>query len=679
VPTGTTLDGLLLSAGSTSMGASGTLAVASTPATYADGTLSIDRHVFLAFYSRVRLTRPDVTVNGELIPQVVDVVTIDDTLADPIRYAAFALATKRVAYHDPASLSRESLPVQIDLWCGPPGTVMKWTAFHGTTETSQNSQPYRPRGSFRAVSDSATWANTKGCINLPAFSGLTRGAIIALFADSAGVTISNVGDLGGGVVNKPVDKAGMTVFELINQYGEVEGWIARATEDGKGLEVLDEDQFLEGSPIFVFDESNYFDTPQNLPNRPVTNWVLSTTEINNPVSDSGDPGSDSEMVTTTTAVGGVNGTGGQTLVVTEITTNLGVEIRRVVTSWDTVPTPGVTATGPSFQIVSRVNTSQVWAPFTYEDADGTPHTRPSTMLTERHVTTELLTGIPAAVSGYTWVQGGSYSQPYAQLLQVQTQDYRYTWGDCFLTFSDSVTMGYYSPLNSVDNSYGGPWTYSDGSKRLHPNYIWLTIFTDRSDWTDLSADAQPRVEQKLSISKWYLTSPGVESFGPYSVTTKTYSAGSNNSYAIAESTVDSDGQSSGSTLTGSTGSMPGIPTGSSTVPQFSQTVVMEDFDATAASGYTKRTESPGTMDYAESVTDLIQIALRRIRRECAVELAVSHNAVPFLRVGDHVQITNHARSLVSADAYVWAISRTAAPLNGAMRQTTTLRIPPDWI
>jgi hypothetical protein len=675
VPVGATLDGALIHGGSIGAGASGTLAVTATPATYVDGTLSVDRRVFLAFYSRVRLTRPDITMNGELLPYLVDYVQLDDTLADPIRYAAFTLSTKRVAYHNPASLSRDSLPVQIDLWCGPPGTVMMWTAFHGTTETSQNTMPYRPRGAFKAVSDSALWANTKGCVNLPAFSGLTRGAIVKLFAESAGVTISNIDDLGGGVVNKPVDKAGMTVFELINQYGEVEGWIARATEDGTGLEVLDEDQFLEGSPIFVFDESNYFDTPQNLPNRPVTNWVLSTTVINNPTSDSGEPGSDSEIVTTTTAEAGVNGNGGQTLVITEITTNLGVETMRVVTSWDTVITPGVAATDPSFQIVSRVRTQQVWAPFDYEDAYGTPHTRPSTMLTAKHVTIEALTGIPNSMgSGYTWVQGGNYTTPYAQLIQVQTEDSLYTWGDCFLEVADTVTMGYYSPLTA-----GTGFTYSDGSVRNNATFIWLTIFTDKSEWTDLSADAKPRVEQKLKLQKWYPTSPATETFGLYSITTKTFAAGSNNSYAIAESTVGVDGQTSGSSVTPATGSMPGVPAGSDTVPQFSQTVVMEDFDATAASGYAKRTESPGTFDYAESVADLVQIALRRIRRECAVELVISHNAIPFLRVGDHVQITNHARSLISADAYVWAISRTAAPLNGAMRQTTTVHIPPDWI
>jgi hypothetical protein len=257
----------------------GTLSVIGYATNPALGTLSVDRTVFLAFYARVRLNRADLYIDDELMLNLVDTVELDSSLADPIDYATFTLSDKRSAYFDPATVSRGAAPVSIDLWAGPPGSVLNWeNAFVGQMETSTNTMPYRPRGVFKAVSLAALWANTIACLQLPPMAGLTRGQIIAALCASVGIPLSNAGTLGGGIVTKPQD-INETPFQAIMDIGECEGWLARATADGTGLEVISEDHILDGAPVFAFDESNTFDMPETTPDRPVTDWILSTTQI----------------------------------------------------------------------------------------------------------------------------------------------------------------------------------------------------------------------------------------------------------------------------------------------------------------------------------------------------------------------------------------------------------------
>lgn len=305
MPIAASVSGTLTRVAAGGSAASGTLSVIGYAVNPASGTLEVDRTLFLAFYSRVRLCRPDVYVDAELMANLVDTVEIDESLDDPVRYATFTLSDKRSAFFDPATLSNGERAVAIDLWSGPPGSVLKWeNAFIGNTETSTNTMPYRPRGAFRAVSLSAKWADRLGCLNIPAMSGLTRGAILAAFFASAGVPIANAGSLGGAVVTKKIDITG-TPFDLVKEFGEIEGWLPRATLDGTGLEVISEDTILDGSPIFAFDESNTFDVPETTPDRPVTDWILSTTHItDDPASPAVTAAAGGSTSTTAPAAGG---------------------------------------------------------------------------------------------------------------------------------------------------------------------------------------------------------------------------------------------------------------------------------------------------------------------------------------------------------------------------------------
>jgi hypothetical protein len=682
MPLAASVKGTLTRVAAGGTAATGTLSVIGYATGAAAGTLDIDRTLFLAFYSRVRLTRPDVYVGGYLMPNLVDTVELDESIDSPIQYATFTLSDKRVAYFDAASLSNGQRDVAVDLWAGPPGAVLPWLyAFVGDTETSTNTMPYRPRGQFRAVSRSARWADVLGCINVPAMSGLRRGAILAAFAESAGVTIANAASLGGAVVTKRLDIAGVTPFQLIQEFGEIEGWIPRfvripmpGAPSIAGLEILSEDTILDGEPVFAFDESNTFDVPETCPDRPVTDWILSTTQVTT------DP--KGGVVTTITSSPGIDAN-----TVIESTTDSGVEIKRVETTWAKVITPGETLTDAVYQITNRVTIESNWEPFYFVDGVTLATRRIiSTLLNSRRTTTETLMGVPSSNGlGYEWDGGGWFTTHTASLMVAEILDEVFTWNaDCSPRTSLVERQRYYSPLALTG------YTYTDGSIRSGSTYVWYpgsiigypdsyissgqaathSLWIDLTEWptdwflTSWGALYQVQVATNLPVeaqgvgrlTSWRLrqASAGVETFGELT--------GWQKPAAISPMAKTTD-----------------LAPGSATQPQASEEVIVAEYDATDASGYPRRTESPALLMYPENVAELNAIAKRRLRRAFSDTLDIPHNAIPFLRVGDHVSVTNHARSLVNADAYVTAIKRTCNVTNGAFRQVTTVKIPPSWI
>jgi hypothetical protein len=642
MPIGASVSGTVTRVAVGGTAATGTLSRVGNSTNGATGTLEIDRTLFLAFYSRVRLTRPDVYLDDELMANLVDSVEIDYSLDDPIEYATFTLADPRVAFFDATSVSNGERGVVIDFWAGPPGGVEKWPAFLGNTESSQNAMPYRPRGVFRSVSLAAKWADRKACLQLPALSELTRGAIIQAAAESAGVYISNAVAMGGGIVRRPVD-INETPFDLIKKLGEVEGWYARTTADGAGLEIISEDQMLGGEPIFAFDESNTFDVPETCPDRPVTHWVLSATEVVT-VPAGGNPYQTTvtEAPTFTDAGAPLSNT------ITKVTTFHGVEVERIVEDWALIVPGGITVRPEAYLLLRRVTTNTRWGDFLYLGANGSSIQRPSTLLLTRVMLTEALRGTPAATaSGYTWTDGGKYAEAYPVFQQESYIDEAYSWavGSCYPGSGRITISGWYAPLEAGGNAY------PDGTERQSAIYQFMEISEDIIGWS--TATIYP-YGPLLSVERkeWFDNAAGDEIYGIHTRTT----------------------QSSplvGNVLTPSTGS--------ESVPAFVQRVIKAEVDATDASGYARRTESPTALDYAENVDELEAIGRRRIRRDLSDTLAIPHNCIPYLRVGDHVAVTNRARNLVLKDAYVYSIKRTANVLNGGMRQVTTVKIPPGWI
>ena len=623
----------------------GTLSVTGYATNPALGTLSIDRTVFLAFYARVRSCRPDVLINSELMKNLVDTVTLDWALTDPVNYAQFTLSDKRTAFFDPATVVDGAVPVEIDLWAGPPGGVLSWQAFVGLTETCQNTMPYRPRGVIKAVGLASLWANTQGCLSIPAMSGLTRGQIIDLFAQSAGVVIANAAAAGGAIVTKALDLSGMTPFDLIQKWGELEGWFARTTDDGTGLEIISEDHMMDGAPVFSFDESNTFDVPESTPNRPVTDWILSGTQM---------VMATSAEVTTVTTQSTTDSEGHESTTVTTVTTWNGVEVYRAVTQTQYYANlPGVPGTGPG-ELTTYTTVVTNYQPVEAIGPSGLGVMVPSTQILSRITTITDPNSTPQCDvgTGFLWADGTQRVDSIAGssvIAETISETFIYPGGGagtgCAIPEHVTVTTSGYSPLKA-----GTGFIYADGSERADTSF--KSYETSRVD------------EQWLPIGTGLGFPPDAIATGyNHLVATSAFAGKPTETYQATFTASDAD--------------TPPAP-GSATTPQYSQQVMVAEFDATDASGYSKLTQTE-TIDFAESVAELNSIARRRIRRACSDQLAIPHNEIPYLKVGDHVAVTNHARSLVNVDAYVYSIERTNDTLNAAARQVTTVNIPPTWI
>ena len=353
------------------------------------------------------------------------------------------------------------------------------------------------------------------------------------------------------------------------------------------------------------------------------------------------------IVTTVTSSPGIDAN-----TIVESTTDSGVEIKSVVTQYETVTLLGVSTYSPAMRMTSRITIESNWEPYV-----GPLGTQPSTLLNSRRTTTEKLTGTPIVSSDTShpaWTDG-THRAELGQIVQpVEIVDETFTWDEATCTQVSGlvVTQQPYSPLHS-----GSGFVYDDGSERAAIGYTMQEVKRENTFWVKLGE----RFEQHVETSQWYAVAPASwdETYGVF-----------NTAVSIVESL---------------NGFPPSPPTGSATIPQTSEEIIMAEYDATDATnttgngGYTKVTQSPSELPYPENVDELNSIAKRRIRRAMSIQYDITHNCIPFLRPGDHVALSNHARSLLGADAYVSAIKRSGVVLNGAMRQVTTVMIPPSWI
>ena len=634
---------------------SGTAAVTGSYADPAEGEATVDRSLFLAWNARVRETRPDVYIDTEPVMTLVDSVEIEETLDDPIVFATFAISDPRVAPAHTASFSDEDYPVSIDFWAGPPGGVKKWHVFDGTLESMVDDQTYRPRGKFRAVSASATWANSQGCVRYPAFAGVTRGEVLAALAESVGVTITNLSTLGGSVISKAVDFVG-TISELIKAYGEVEGWYARLSKDGTGIEIVSEAQLLEGSAVYDFNQSNIMGIQEEIADHPVTDWILSGAQITEGSRGAIGGSVPPPTVETITVTEGRDDSGNLTRVTTKVVTDHGTEVHRDVITEATVQLPGdpsIIPAGVSFQTISREVTATVWTMV----PDGSMlFQRPTTRMLSRITTSYALTGTPCNSSaGYVWNDGNRYFERWAVLMQISLLDESFTWGgadDCSMTGRSSRLDKLYSPL-------GDGFDYPNGVVRIETFYHMRTVETHTvvisegkvipailRSWASDPTHAETDSSTRMRVTSISGSGNPIETLAPSSSVT-TQVAGN-------------------------------VEKSSDTTPQFEQETITFIQRMSAVSHRTKREDS-AVLIHPENVDELRAVSRRRLRRDHVRTYVIQGRTKPMLRVGDHVSVTDPKRNLNLADAYVWNIRRSSAVGIGAQLQTTVVKIPPSWV
>ena len=78
---------------------------------------------------------------------------------------------------------------------------------------------------------------------------------------------------------------------------------------------------------------------------------------------------------------------------------------------------------------------------------------------------------------------------------------------------------------------------------------------------------------------------------------------------------------------------------------------------------------------AESLADLTAVARRRFRDSMSPRVTILHPALPLLKLYDVVTVTDPARELDEKVGYVSAYRLNLDPLNGGLRQETTVVFP----
>jgi hypothetical protein len=700
------------------------------PAGALEGDATVDRHAIRAFLSRVRLMRPEVYVGDLTTPlaELVDSVEVTETLDELVVAASFTVAKAEASPFHSDSILVGNRPCRIELWIGPPGGVgavnftsvgsigmagpaatafddgvahdavigpgglAKYALFEGFTDPMQDSAAYRTRAQVQAISTSSLWADIVGCVRLNAFSGLTRAQVVQAMATSAGITVGGLDSLGSAKVYKPVDEMGGSTLDLIRRYGEIEGWRARLSRDGAGIEVLSEDQLLSGSPVYEFDESNTFNVGVSTPSRPVTDWIVSGARISMPTA--GTKPEDEGPVTKTTVTEGLDSSGLPTRMVETVESWGGAERIRTSETWRTAVVDGSGAgfPGPAgFFMTDRLTIVTEWADFYWYDdpvAQRGLHTRPAAQMNKRTTTTETMTGIPASSdfsTTYVW-GGGRWLADHAALTLIERVTETFNWliDECRLVSSLSVAERLFS--QRVDPLDVTSYSYDDGSERATDFYLMMEVERTGVIWTELSeAGSAPKTTMQEYISSWIEadspTHPGtpIDVFRETGIKTITWQGNLADTNHTKTTTVIQLGMMNSTEIIFVNDATPGAPRGSTADPVLQQEVMMKIFRASAAAGYIAREGSPSAIDFAESIEELETWARRRLRRDHARTVTISHRMVPYLRVGDFVRVTCRPKQIVAVDGYVSEIRRTLDVLNGGARQTTTMKVPPSWV
>jgi hypothetical protein len=441
----------------------------------ASGTAAVNRTTFLAFMTRNRCGAAVVTLDGEALATIVDAVDIVDDLETAAPTASFIVSDPRAAVYAAGSLTWGEKPVTIDLVSGEPGALVQVRAFEGITEAPTTTGVYRARGQFRCVGTAAAAMAAKGCLRIPAFSGMPRGAVLVAYGASCvpPVTIINADHLAllGRKIEKPFEVNSTPFFDLAKTLGEYEGWTPRSFPDGS-VEMLLEDELLNGPPVFHFTPGTYFSCDETAPTRPTTRWVFSGTMIEGQT-----PGT----VTTESTIDGTDESGKPTRQIVRYTANQGTELIREVEEWETFRLLGVSLGPEALQLRRITRVTSTWATAVFGDEKG----HYTNQLTARQTTIREVTGTRCdAGHGYEWTDTFRYLEGGATLLLVSNATETMEWNGvasevspCTLRSSSLAVEELFMPMNS-DN------TYAWGTETA---FHMMTTRTELTRWDDLRA------------------------------------------------------------------------------------------------------------------------------------------------------------------------------------------------
>lgn len=651
----------------------GTATIEATPDPAIDGTATVDREALAAWAAQIRRTCTRVLLGdaGEDMLRLRDGVTINVDSASPVATATFRLSDERCAFFAAGTIAAGGVLVQI--WCriSTDGADADTLVFSGRTEGLSNEDPYVPTATIQCAGDGAEWLDSVGCLALAAFGRYTRAEILREFAEAADIDGARiVGGDGSGTVTLPLDLSGVSVWELIRRFALIEDWYPRE-EDGS-IRLLPAADVVGpvASPIFAFTPANYFSLCEDPAVRPVTRWVLSTVGIPEEFLAGG------TVETTPEIVGGTDALGVRWQIETTTTTDNGVTVSQTIEEYRDIAIPGVAPSAVAWRLWRSQETETDWVTVSYE---GTAFR--TSRLDEQRTTVREWYSPPCQTSdGYAWSDGTRHSDASATFRTVSESVTEYTYEPeptCILSSKVTRTSGWYSPVVS-----SGGYAYDDGTAREHVAYVYVATTADpphalvEETYSEETSDALKAVNSEIVTSGWRVPpgSAAVDELWGLISSSRTRWSTTPGSGLVGEASYEilADGSSQYASKVYA-GELPVLARASDAIPQYRTTPLV--LTATAegtAYGTTQRVE---TAWGAESLSDLERVARRRFRDQLSPRVTILHTALPLLRLYDVVTVTDPARALDEKKGYVSALRLALDPLNGGLRQETTVLFP----
>ena len=279
----TQLSGRVLVARTATPALSGTVDIPAEPAASFGGTVSISRAMQIACSGRTRHVRVLVYigVNGAwtLLDGLTGRVEWGQTLDVVSDWARFTVADQRACRWHASSLAAGGVPVRIDLRVRTNEADSTQTVFVGRTLSGSNADALRPKATFRCEGLAAAWGKRgrHASVSRGARSGYRRGDALKAWAAAAGLPTVGMVIPDGGRCVKAIDLVSETGQSLLERFALVEGWHFRPRTDGT-IEILDRD-YVNGAARFAFTPTTYDSLGETLPDRPITYWTLTGTQI----------------------------------------------------------------------------------------------------------------------------------------------------------------------------------------------------------------------------------------------------------------------------------------------------------------------------------------------------------------------------------------------------------------
>jgi len=650
----------------------GTGTVTATPSVSVGGTATADRTSLMAWAAQIRRTATRVLLGdtAEDMVRLRDGVSVNVDSDSPVATATFRLTDDRCAYHATDSIATGGVLAKIRCRIATDDADADTLVFSGLTESATNEDPYVPTATIQCAGDGAEWLDSVGCIALAAFGNYTRADVLRAFAEAAGIDGDRIiGGEGSGTVNLALDLSGLSVWELARRFGEVEDWYVRVV--GDTLELIPARQIIgaQAAPVFDFTQSNYFSVREDPPVRPFTRYILSTVGVPEEILSGG-----TEEVTTA-IVGGTDTLGVRWEIRTITTTYNNVVTNERIEEWRDIAIPGETPSAVAWRLWKLTETTTDWGTVVV----GGVTLRTARISEQRTIVHEWYSAPCRTASGFVWTDGIRRIDNAATWQVTEDTVVTYTYEaapSCLLSAKTTLKGGWYSEKVATGQAY------DDGTERNDNSYPWIAYDAGlpyrviEETYSEETTDTVRSVTSSSVESGWHIP-PGssllVDEWGEISSTSTRWSTAVGSGIVTEATETHLENGSLEYASKSYAGELPVLVRASADIPQY-KTVPLVLTAVAAGDRYTYQTQTETVFD-AESIAELTTVARRRFRDTLSPRVTILHPALPLLGLYDVVTVTDPARELDEKVGYISAYRLALDPLNGGLRQETTVCFP----